>query len=70
MFIQEETATELRTIPRTHIQNANKWQHTWTNVEQSINQKLQREMEEIHKKQQQKIHNLTTSKAKVQTTLE
>jgi hypothetical protein len=24
----------------THIQNANNWQHTWTNIEQSINQKL------------------------------
>jgi hypothetical protein len=34
------------------------------NIEHSINQKLQREMEEIHKKQQQQVHNL----AKSQTT--
>jgi hypothetical protein len=45
-----------------HIQSGNNWQHIWPNIEQSINQKLQREMVEIHKTQQQKIQTLSKTK--------
>jgi hypothetical protein len=45
-----------------NIQSANNWQHIWPNIEESINQKLQREMEEIHKTQQQKIKTLSKTK--------
>jgi hypothetical protein len=38
-----------------HIQNANTWQHTWNNIEQSINKKLKQEMEKVYLKQQQKF---------------
>jgi hypothetical protein len=33
-----------------HIYNANTWQQTCINIEQSVNQKLQQEMNKIHKK--------------------
>jgi hypothetical protein len=45
-----------------HIQSANNWQHIWPNIEQSINQKLQREMVEIHKTQKQKIQTFSKTK--------
>jgi hypothetical protein len=52
-----------------HIQNANTWQHTWNNIEQSINQKLKQEMEKVYLKQQQKIahmnNNQNTNKNKI-----
>jgi hypothetical protein len=43
---------------QTHINNSNIWQQTWDNIERSIEQKLQHEMDKIHKKQQQKINKL------------
>jgi hypothetical protein len=42
----------------------NIWQQTWCNIEQSINKKLQQEIEKAYLKQQQKIANRT----KTQTT--
>jgi hypothetical protein len=38
-----------------HIHYANIWQQTWKNIEQSINQKLQVEMKNVHHRQQRKI---------------
>jgi hypothetical protein len=59
LYRKKQLNTELYHM---HIQSASNWQHIWHNIEQSINQKLQREMVEIHKTQQQKIQTLSKTK--------
>jgi hypothetical protein len=44
------------------IQNANTWQHSWINIERSINQKLQHQMEKYTKKTTTKKRNLSKSR--------
>jgi hypothetical protein len=46
-----------------HLYNANICQHTWNNIEESINQKLQQEMTKVHHKQH-KIHELNKQQKK------
>ena len=38
-----------------HIYNANIWQQTWDNIEESINHKLQQEMKIVYLIQQEKL---------------
>jgi hypothetical protein len=60
--IQKETTIKYTTLPRPH--NANIWQQTWANMEQSVKQKLQQEMEKYTYSNNIKIANMT----KTQTT--
>jgi len=61
IHVYQETAT-ITQLYKLHLNCANYWNNTWSYIQDSIERKLQEENEELYKKLNNKIDNLTKGK--------